>query len=111
MELVTGFKSLDETIGGLQYGSLVTLAGRPCMRTLYFIHTMMRSWIKSNLIKEGFVFFSLKDRKERVYRHLFGTDYTDEAAARKNSKQVLAFLSLGTNFFAQSSSQTKRTQS
>ena len=77
MELVTGFKSLDETIGGLQYGSLVTLAGRPCMRTRYFIYTMMRSWIKSNLIKDGFVFFSLSDRKERVYKHLFGLEAVD----------------------------------
>mgnify|MGYP003288507142 CR=1 FL=1 len=83
MELVTGFKSLDEAIGGLQYGCLVTLAGRPRMRTQYFIYTMMRSWIKSNLIKDGFVFFSLSDRKERVYKHLFGLDYTDEAVDTK----------------------------
>ena len=83
MELVTGFKSLDEAIGGLQYGSLVTLAGRPCMRTEYFIYTLMRSWIKVDVVKEGFVFFSLKDKKERVYRHLFGSDYTDEAIDAK----------------------------
>ena len=78
MELVTGFKSLDETIGGLQYGSLVTLAGRPCMRTLYFIHTMMRSWIKSDSLEKGFVFFSLNNIKERVYTLLYGTDYIEE---------------------------------
>ena len=83
MELVTGFKSLDEAISGLQYGSLVTLAGRPCMRTEYFIYTLMRSWIKVDVVKEGFVFFSLKDKKERVYRHLFGSDYTDEAIDAK----------------------------
>lgn len=83
MELVTGFKSLDEAIGGLQYGSLVTLAGRPCMRTMYFVHTMMRSWMKTDIVKEGFIFFSLKDKKERVYRHLFGSDYADEAIDAK----------------------------
>ena len=83
MELVTGVKSLDAAIGGLQYGSLVTLAGRPCMRTEYFIYTLMRSWIKVDVVKEGFVFFSLKDKKERVYRHLFGSDYTDEAIDAK----------------------------
>lgn len=83
MELVTGFKSLDAAISGLQYGSLVTLAGRPCMRTEYFIYTLMRSWIKVDVVKEGFVFFSLKDKKERVYRHLFGSDYTDEAIDAK----------------------------
>ena len=83
MELVTGFKCLDAAISGLQYGSLVTLAGRPCMRTEYFIYTLMRSWIKVDVVKEGFVFFSLKDKKERVYRHLFGSDYTDEAIDAK----------------------------
>ena len=83
MELVTGFKSLDEAIGGLQYGSLVTLAGRPCMRTEYFIYTLMRSWIKVDVVKEGFVFFLLKDKKERVYRHLFGSNQTDDSLDTK----------------------------
>ena len=58
--LLTGFQSLDEIFGGFCYSNLVTLAGRPCMRTEYFTYTMMRNWIQNDMVEDGFVFFSMR---------------------------------------------------
>ena len=52
-KLPTGFTPIDEVIEGFHYGNLVTLAGRPCMRTEYFSYTMMRNWIQNDMIDEA----------------------------------------------------------
>ena len=85
MILNSGFKPLDKVLGGFQYGSLITLAGRPCMRTEYFTYSMFRNWLKDkepNIVENGFVYFSLKDKKSKVEERCFGqttdTSYNPE---------------------------------
>lgn len=65
-KLRTGFDSLDSIIGGFHYGNLITLAGRPCMRTEYFTYSLLRYWLNDETINEDIVFFSLKTREELV---------------------------------------------
>ena len=64
--LLTGFDSLDNLIGGFQFGSLITFAGRPCMRTEHFTYSLMRYWLNNKDIEEDIVFFSLRTREEFV---------------------------------------------
>lgn len=73
--ILSGFKPLDKVLGGFQFGSLITLAGRPCMRTEFFTYSMVRNWLKEeepNIIANGFVYFSLKDKKSKVEERCFG---------------------------------------
>lgn len=79
-KISTSFCSIDKSIGGFHYGNLITLAGRPCMRTEYFSCTMMRNWIQNDMIDDGFVFFSLINKRNDVAKlisELSNTDSTD----------------------------------
>ena len=69
-KLLTGFEPLDSIIGGFHYGNLITLAGRPCMRTDYFVYTLMRYWLNTEENGEDFVFFSLRNRDKYVTRRM-----------------------------------------
>ena len=68
--LLTGFQSLDEIFGGFCYSNLVTLAGRPCMRTEYFTYAMMRNWIQNDMVEDGFVFFSMRSNTNGLTKQL-----------------------------------------
>lgn len=69
-KLRTGLEALDNVIGGFHYGDLITLAGRPCMRTEYFVYTLMRYWLNEQSVDEEVVFFSLQTRKEMVMHRM-----------------------------------------
>lgn len=79
-KLLTGFEPLDCIIGGFYYGNLITLAGRPCMRTEYFVYTLMRYWLSTEENGEDFVFFSLRNKEEFVIRRM-GIQLTEEIQA------------------------------
>ena len=75
-KLRTGFDSLDSIIGGFHYGNLITLAGRPCMRTEYFTYSLLRNWLNDETVNEDVVFFSLRTREELV-THRIGLQVAD----------------------------------
>lgn len=80
--LPTGFEPLDNIMGGFHYGNLVTLAGRPCMRTEYFTYSLLRNWLNDETINEDVVFFSLRTRKELV-THRIGLQVADGQESMK----------------------------
>ena len=82
-KLPTGFTPIDEVVEGFHYGNLVTLAGRPCMRTEYFSYTMMRNWIQNDMIDEGFVFFSLINKRNDIAKLISELCNTDSPEAQK----------------------------
>lgn len=82
-KLPTGFTPIDEVIEGFHYGNLVTLAGRPCMRTEYFLYTMMRNWIQNDMIDVGFVFFSLINKRNDIAKLIGELCNTDSPDAQK----------------------------
>lgn len=82
-KLPTGFIPIDEVMGGFHYGNLVTLAGRPCMRTEYFSYTMMRNWAQNDMIDEGFVFFSLNNKRNDIAKLISELCNTDSPEAQK----------------------------
>lgn len=75
-KLPTGIEPLDSVIGGFHYGNLITLAGRPCMRTEYFTYSLLRNWLNDEIVNEDVVFFSLRTRKELV-THRIGLQVAD----------------------------------
>lgn len=77
--LTTTFEALDSIIEGFHCGSLISLAGRPCMRMEYFTYTMMRNWMRDEATDEGFVFFSLLEKRETIAKRL-GFQKEDEVA-------------------------------
>ena len=82
-KLPTGFTPIDEVIEGFHYGNLVTLAGRPCMRTEYFTYTMIRNWVQNDMIDDGFVFFSLINKRNDIAKLLDELCNTDSPDAQK----------------------------
>ena len=81
--LPTGVGPLDNVIGGFHYGNLVTFAGRPCMRTEYFVYTLMSYWLNDESVDEEVVFFSLRTRKEMVMHRMTMQVGEDKLAAMK----------------------------
>ena len=81
-KLRTGIESLDNVIGGFHYGNLITLAGRPCMRTEYFTYSMLRNWLSDETVDEDIVFFSLRTREELV-THRIGLQVVDVKESMK----------------------------
>ena len=75
-KLPTGIEPLDSIIGGFHFGNLITLAGRPCMRTEYFTYKLMRYWLNDETVDEDIVFFSLRTREELV-THRIGLKVVD----------------------------------
>lgn len=81
-KLRTGIESLDNVIGGFHYGNLITLAGRPCMRTEYFTYSLLRNWLNDETVDEDIVFFSLRTREELV-THRIGLQVVDVKESMK----------------------------